>query len=380
MRKIICVLGTRPEAIKMAPIILALKADKNFDVKVCITAQHRAMLDSVLAIFGIIPDYDLNIMTHDQTLTHITTTILTQLAPIYQTYKPDWVLVQGDTTTTFAATLAAFYQKIPVGHLEAGLRSHNIYSPWPEEGNRKLTSMLAQLHFAPTLIAKNNLLKESIAEDTIIITGNTVIDALLLAREKIQNTFELKKLFDEKFSFLHKNKKLVLVTGHRRENFGDGFQAICTALQQLALAKQDSIEIIFPVHLNPNVQGPVYKMLAHLHNIHLVEPQDYLPFIYLLDRCYLVLTDSGGIQEEAPSLGKPVLVMREETERPEGVLAGTAQLVGADAEKIFIAVSNLLENDNLYNTMRQAHNPYGDGTAAQRTLAALLSLHKYEKQ
>lgn len=372
MKKIICVFGTRPEAIKMAPIVLALKGRPDFDTRVCVTAQHRSMLDSVLAIFGIIPDYDLDIMAQNQTLTHITTTVLSRLEAIYQDFQPDWVLVQGDTTTTFAASLAAYYQKIAVGHLEAGLRSKDLYSPWPEEGNRKLTSILADLHFAPTQAAKDNLLKESVAEDRIIVTGNTVIDALLLAKQKLHDAPLLQCELDEKFSFLDPNKKMILVTGHRRENFGEGFQSICKALQQIAQSQQDSVEIVYPVHLNPNVQQPVYELLSALPNVHLIEPQDYLPFIYLLNRCYLVLSDSGGIQEEAPSLGKPVLVMRKETERPEGILAGTARLVGVGTQKIIEATLALLQDAQLYNAMSQAHNPYGDGTAAYQTVTALL--------
>lgn len=373
MKKIICVFGTRPEAIKMAPMILVLKSHPNVDVKVCITAQHRSMLDSVLTLFDIVPDYDLNIMAKNQSLTHITTSVLTQLEPILQEFKPDWLLVQGDTTTTFAASLAAFYQCIAIGHLEAGLRTYDKYSPWPEEGNRTLTSSLADLHFAPTLTAKENLLKEGISEHKIIITGNTVIDALLIARQKINDSTALQQQLNEQFCFLNPHKKLILVTGHRRENFGAGFQSICAALKQIASLRQEDVEIVYPVHLNPNVQQPVNDLLAGLSNIHLIEPQEYLPFLYLLDRCYLVLTDSGGIQEEAPALGKPVLVMRKETERPEGIVAGTAQLIGTDEQIIVAATLALLDDSVLYDEMSLAHNPYGDGTAAEQTLDALLS-------
>ncbi len=373
MKKIICVFGTRPEAIKMAPMILALQKHPAVEVKICVTAQHRSMLDSVLDLFAIVPDYDLNIMANNQSLTHITTSVLLQLEPILREFKPDWLLVQGDTTTTFAASLAAYYQHIAIGHLEAGLRTYDKYSPWPEEGNRTLTSQLANLHFAPTLVAKENLLKEAISEENIILTGNTVIDALLIIRQKIHDSSVLQQQLKEKFAFLNATKKLILVTGHRRENFGLGFQSICAALKQIADLRQEEVEIVYPVHLNPNVQQPVNALLARHPTIHLIEPQEYLPFLYLLDRSYLVLTDSGGVQEEAPALGKPVLVMRQETERPEGVAAGTAQLIGTDTQVIVSATLALLDNAELYDAMRLAHNPYGDGTAALLTLAALLN-------
>lgn len=372
MKKIICVFGTRPEAIKMAPVILALKAHPSFDARVCVTAQHRSMMDNALNLFEITPDYDLNIMAPNQSLTHITTSALTQLQPIFADFKPDWVLVQGDTTTTFAAALAAYYQKIAIGHVEAGLRTHNKYSPWPEEANRRMTSDLADLHFAPTVEAQNNLLQELVCRDKILVTGNTVIDALLIAQAKIQHSEALQRQFDAQFAFLNPSKKLILVTGHRRENFGEGFRSICQALRHIALSQQDSVEILYPVHLNPNVQQPVTECLADVNNIHLIEPQDYLPFVYLLDRCHLILSDSGGIQEEAPALGKPVLVMRDLTERPEGIKAGTAQLVGTNPQTIIDATLNVLQQPKLYQAMSLAHNPYGDGAAAGRIVQALM--------
>ena len=371
MKKIICVFGTRPEAIKMAPLIIALKTHNNFDVKVCITAQHRSMLDQVLCLFDIMPDYDLNIMAPNQSLTHITTSVLTQLQPIFESFKPDCIIVQGDTSTTFVAALAAYYQKIAIAHMEAGLRTHHKYSPWPEEGNRALTTDLADLHFAPTLEAEDNLLTEGVPANKIFVTGNTVIDALLMVRDKIKSSPLLLQQLNEQFAYLNSNKKLILVTGHRRENFGAGFRQICAALQAIASSEMANVEILYPVHLNPNVQQPVNELLRDLPNVHLIEPQDYLPFIYLLDRCYLVLTDSGGIQEEAPALGKPVLVMRELTERPEGIKAGTAKLIGTDSSTIVTATQALLHDTALYQSMSHAHNPYGDGTASAQTLKIL---------
>ncbi|MCD6046813.1 MAG: UDP-N-acetylglucosamine 2-epimerase [Gammaproteobacteria bacterium] len=370
-KKILCVFGTRPEAIKMAPIVLALQKDPAFTVKVCVTAQHRSMLDQVLNLFEIKPDYDLNIMRPNQSLADITSEIILQMPGIFADCQPDRILVQGDTTTTFATSLAAFYHKIPVGHLEAGLRTGNIYSPWPEEMNRKLTSVIADLHFPPTEEAAKNLRHEGIAEKNIFITGNTVIDALLLTVEKINNSKSLQDQFNNQFAFLNTKKKLILVTGHRRENFGEGFQHICRALRHLAEKYQDNIEIIYPVHLNPNVQVPVKEILTGVSNVHLIAPLDYLPFVYLINRCHFILTDSGGVQEEAPSLGKPVLVMRDTTERPEGVAAGTARLVGTDQEKIVLEASRLLEDQAMYQAMSHAHNPYGDGKAAEKTIMHL---------
>jgi UDP-N-acetylglucosamine 2-epimerase (non-hydrolysing) len=329
------------------------------------------MLDQVLELFEIEPDFDLKIMRQGQTLTDITTCILLGLKPILQDFKPDVVLVHGDTATTFAASLAAYYERIKVGHVEAGLRTGNIYSPWPEEANRKLTSSIANYHFAPTEGAKKNLLREGVPENDITVTGNTVIDALFWVREKLQQETSLLKNFASLFDYLDHNKDLILVTGHRRESFGDGFERICEALRQIAIMHPEA-QILYPVHLNPNVQEPVNRLLNDLNNIFLIEPQKYLPFCYLMDRASIILTDSGGIQEEAPSLGKPVLVMRETTERPEAIDAGTVKLVGTDVELIVEQVSLLLSNSNEYQNMSRAHNPYGDGLACGRILKFLI--------
>lgn len=370
MQKILTVFGTRPEAIKMAPLVHALAADNRFEARVCVTAQHREMLDQVLNLFEITPDYDLNIMRPGQSLNDVTTAILSGIKPVLEDFRPDVVLVHGDTATTFAAALAAYYQQIPVGHVEAGLRTGNIYSPWPEEGNRKLTSALTQFHFAPTEMSAANLHAENISADDISITGNTVIDALLWVRDKIEQNTTLKAELAAAYPMLNPAKKLVLVTGHRRESFGGGFERICEALRQLAEQHPDS-QILYPVHLNPNVQEPVNRMLQGVDNIHLIAPQDYLPFVYLMTRAHVILTDSGGIQEEAPSLGKPVLVMRETTERPEAVDAGTVKLVGTDTHTIVTEVGRLLTDNVAYQRMSQAHNPYGDGQACRRILDAL---------
>ncbi len=372
MKKILTVFGTRPEAIKMAPLVLALAADERFDAKVCVTAQHREMLDQVLDLFEIQPDFDLNIMKLGQTLNDITTGILVNLKPVLESFKPDVVLVHGDTATTFAASLAAFYQQIEVGHVEAGLRTGNIYSPWPEEGNRKLTTSIAKYHFTPTIGSKTNLLIEGISESDITVTGNTVIDALFWVREKLQTDITLSEGLALKFDYLHPSKKLILVTGHRRESFGDGFERICEALRQIAFMHPET-QILYPVHLNPNVQEPVNRLLNDLDNIFLIEPQQYLPFCYLMDRASIILTDSGGIQEEAPSLGKPVLVMRDTTERPEAVNAGTVRLVGTDIETIVHQVHMLLSDEEDYALMSLAHNPYGDGLACGRILDFLIN-------
>ena len=367
MKKILTVFGTRPEAIKMAPLVHALEMDSRFDAKVCVTAQHREMLDQVLLLFEIMPNYDLNIMKHSQTLNDITTAILMGLKPILEDFKPDVVLVHGDTATTFAASLAAYYQKIKIGHVEAGLRTGNIFSPWPEEANRKLTSAITNYHFAPTSGSRDNLLKEAVHEDDITVTGNTVIDALFWVREKLKQDKSLYNTLISKFDYLDTNKKLILVTGHRRESFGAGFERICEALRQIA-TNYPEVQVLYPVHLNPNVQEPVNRLLKDLSNIFLIEPQQYLPFCYLMDRASIILTDSGGIQEEAPSLGKPVLVMRETTERPEAVDAGTVSLVGTEVELIVSQVSMLLTNSSEYQKMSKAHNPYGDGQACLRIL------------
>ena len=359
------VFGTRPEAIKMAPLVHVLAKDERFDTKICVTAQHREMLDQVLDLFEITPDYDLNLMKPGQDLTDITCGILQGLKPILSEFKPDHVLVHGDTATTLSTTLAAYYQQINVCHVEAGLRTGNIYSPWPEEGNRKLTGALAGINFAPTLTSKNNLLKENISEEKIVVTGNTVIDALFEVVKKLQTNAELKTSLECQFKFLDKDKRLVLITGHRRESFGGGFERICEAIAKMAEAFPD-VEFVYPMHLNPNVREPVNRLLRGLNNVFLIEPLDYLPFVYLMNRAYVLLTDSGGIQEEAPSLGKPVLVMRDTTERPEAVAAGTVKLVGTSVETLVKEVSELLTNDESYKTMSVAHNPYGDGKACRR--------------
>ncbi|WP_166837711.1 non-hydrolyzing UDP-N-acetylglucosamine 2-epimerase [Rheinheimera pleomorphica] len=368
--KVLTVFGTRPEAIKMAPLVQQLAADPAFDARVCVTGQHRQMLDQVLDLFSITPDYDLAIMKAGQDLTDVTTAILQGLKPVLQQFKPDIVLVHGDTATTFAASLAAYYQQIPVGHVEAGLRTGNIYSPWPEEANRKLTGALAQLHFAPTKLSADNLRGEGVSASNIIVTGNTVIDALLQVTDKVNTDATLTAAFAQQFSFIDDSKKLILVTGHRRESFGGGFERICQALVDTAKAYPDC-QIVYPVHLNPNVQEPVNRILAGINNVHLIAPLDYLPFVYLMNRSYLILTDSGGIQEEAPSLGKPVLVMRDTTERPEAVAAGTVKLVGTDTAVIKAALAELLTSQQAYQAMSFAHNPYGDGQACGRIIATL---------
>ena len=378
MKKILTVFGTRPEAIKMAPLVHALEADDRFDAKVCVTAQHREMLDQVLELFKIKPYFDLNIMKAGQTLNDVTVGVLEGLKPVLEDFEPDFVLVHGDTATTFAAALAAYYQKIKVGHVEAGLRTGNIYSPWPEEANRKLTSSITYHHFAPTFGSKGNLLKEGVSEDQITVTGNTVIDALFWVREKLKQDTSLSNELSSRFDYLDVTKKLILVTGHRRESFGGGFERICEALRKIAINNPD-VQILYPVHLNPNVQEPVNRILKCLDNVFLIEPQQYLPFCYLMDRASIILTDSGGIQEEAPSLGKPVLVMRETTERPEAVDAGTVRLVGTDVDLIVDQVNLLLTNLDEYQKMSRAHNPYGDGKASKRIIDSICKLFLVEK-
>lgn len=369
-RKFLVVFGTRPEAIKLAPIINRLQKTGSVQCKICITAQHRQMLDQVLNLFKIEPDYDLNLMQENQELSYLTAAILQQGQNIIRQEKPDFVLVQGDTTTAFAAGLAAFYEQVPVAHIEAGLRTRNIYSPWPEEANRQFISCIASYHFAPTVEAANNLRAEQVATERIFITGNSVIDALLDTVKLIADNSQLKKSLQQRFGFIDRNKKMLLVTGHRRENFGAGFQQICTALKEIANRKE--LEIVYPVHLNPNVRKPVKQILGPVENIHLLEPEDYLPFVYLMNNSYFILTDSGGIQEEAPSLGKPVLVMRETTERPEGVAAGTAKLVGTSVPKIVSAAEKLLDDKGEYAMMSRCHNPFGDGTASEQIIERLL--------
>ncbi len=369
-KKVLTVFGTRPEAIKMAPLVHAFASDERFESKCCVTAQHREMLDQVLELFEIIPDYDLNLMKAGQTLNDVTARIVQELKPVLQEFKPDIVLVHGDTATTFATSLAAYYEQIEIGHVEAGLRTGNIYSPWPEEANRRLTGVLTKYHFAPTETSKENLLRENVDPDDVFVTGNTVIDALLMVKDKIESNCDLNARLASQFPFLDDNKKLILVTGHRRESFGGGFERICESLAITAKAHPDT-QILYPMHLNPNVREPVNRILAGIDNIHLIEPQQYLPFIYLMSRAHIILTDSGGIQEEAPSLGKPVLVMRDTTERPEAVSAGTVKLVGTDVKMITTSLQTLLTDKDAYQAMSFAHNPYGDGHACKRILNEL---------
>ncbi len=373
--KVLSVFGTRPEAIKMAPLVKALAADTFFEAKVAVTAQHREMLDQVLELFEITPDYDLNLMKQGQDLYDITSGVLLGLRDVLKEFQPDIVLVHGDTATTFAATLAAFYQQIPVGHIEAGLRTGDLSSPWPEEANRVLTGRLAALHFAPTERNRKALLHDHVSDHTITVTGNTVIDALQWVVNKIDSSADLQQrialtLNDAGLDTHVLKNRYVLVTGHRRENFGSGFENICSALRDLAIANPET-HFIYPVHLNPNVQEPVKRLLGEVGNVHLIQPLGYEPFVYLMQHAYLVLTDSGGVQEEAPGLGKPVLVMRDTTERPEAVEAGTVRLLGTDANLIRDAVQELLDDKVLYQKMSQAHNPYGDGKASERILAFL---------
>lgn len=370
MIKVLSVFGTRPEAIKMAPLVNLLKETSGIESKVCVTGQHREMLDQVLKLFNIVPDYDLAIMKAGQDLYDVTTSILLNIKPVLRDFKPDIVLVHGDTSTTFAAALACYYEKTAVGHVEAGLRTGNIYSPWPEEANRKLTGALTKLHFAPTDTSKQNLLNENIDAAGIVVTGNTVIDALHQVVAKIDGDATLTKNFEQQLPYGLNGRRLVLVTGHRRESFGDGFEQICAGLKQIAQQFPDT-DVVYPVHLNPNVREPVFRLLSDTSNVHLIEPQDYLPFVYLMSRSTVVLTDSGGIQEEAPSLGKPVLVMRDTTERPEAVAAGTVKLVGTDANVIVREVSRLLTDKAYYEQMSFAHNPYGDGKACARIIEAI---------
>ena len=364
IKKVLLVFGTRPEAIKMAPLVLELKNRKELNVEVCVTAQHREMLDQVLDVFELKPDYDLDLMQTGQDLFDITTKALLGLKGVLETSKPDLVLVHGDTTTTFVSSLAAFYQRIPVGHVEAGLRTGNIYSPWPEEINRKLTGSLAKFHFAPTTKAQNNLSLENVDAADVYVTGNTVIDALVQVEKRIATDKALNSKLLAQFDFLDPSKKLVLVTGHRRESFGDGFENICQAL--LTLAQQPDVQVLYPMHLNPNVREPVNRILKDLDDVFLIEPQEYLQFVYLMSKAFIILTDSGGVQEEAPSLGKPVLVMRDTTERPEALEAGTVKLVGTDYDCIVNEAMTLLTDKAAYESMSFAHNPYGDGKACQR--------------
>lgn len=373
--KVMVVFGTRPEAIKMAPLVKALQAAPGLQTVVCVTAQHRQMLDQVLRLFEITPEHDLDVMKPGQDLYDITSNILLGLRPVLAAERPDWVLVHGDTTTTLATTLAAYYARIPVAHIEAGLRTGDKYAPFPEEMNRKITGAVADLHFAPTAASQTNLLAEGVPAAAIHVTGNTVIDALLAVVEKLKTSAALQTELAERFGFLDASKKLILVTGHRRENFGEGFQNICHALADVAERHPD-VEILYPVHLNPNVRQPVNDILAArgLSNVHLIEPVDYLPFVYLMNRSHLIITDSGGVQEEAPSLGKPVLVMRETTERPEAVAAGTVKLVGTSRDEIVRQCERLLTDSDAYLAMSRAHNPYGDGRAVARIVNTLQNM------
>ena len=377
MKKILLVFGTRPEAIKMAPLAKAFQAQtKHFEIKVCVTAQHREMLDQVLSLFAITADFDLNIMQPNQDLYDITSHVLNGMKAVFKDFRPDVVFVHGDTTTTFAVSLAAFYEKITVAHIEAGLRTGNLYSPWPEEANRKLTTQLTRYHFAPTPQSRDNLIKENVDPTNIVVTGNTVIDALLLMTDKLKTDTifcsTVREAVKQK-GFDPQAAEFILVTGHRRENFGQGFIDICTALKTIALARPH-LNIVYPVHLNPNVLTPVKELLSNVSNVYLIEPLKYEAFIYLMSLAKLIITDSGGVQEEAPTLGKPVLVMRETTERPEAVVAGTVKLVGTNAQCIIQETNNLLDNPHAYEAMSKAHNPYGDGKACERILHFMTGL------
>ncbi|MBT3768008.1 MAG: UDP-N-acetylglucosamine 2-epimerase (non-hydrolyzing) [Rhodospirillales bacterium] len=369
-----CVFGTRPEAIKMAPVVKALREASEVEGLVCVTAQHRQMLDQVLNLFEITPDVDLDIMRPNQDLAHITTAVLEGVGSVLDNLKPDRVLVHGDTTTTFAAALAAYYRQIPVGHVEAGLRTGDIYAPFPEEINRRLADVITDMHFAPTEGARDNLLREGAPAENIFVTGNTVIDSLLHITSKLESDKKSRTDLDAEFPFLDSERRLILVTGHRRENFGDGFENICHALT--ALGDREDVQVVYPVHLNPNVREPVMRILGGHDNVHLTEPAEYLPFVRLMQRSHLVITDSGGIQEEAPSLGKPVLVMRTVTERPEAVEAGTVKLVGTNTDKIVSECTRLLDDNAAYETMSRAHNPYGDGNAANRIVEEIIGAAK----
>jgi len=369
MKEIIFSFGTRPEAIKMVPVIKVFKKDKtNYNTIVIVTGQHREMLDRVLSTFDIKPDYDLDLMTTDQSLGKLTSKILMELDNIFTELKPDLIFAQGDTITTFATSLASFYQKIPLGHIEAGLRTNNIYSPFPEELNRRITSLIATYHFAPTKEARENLLREGVKKEKIFITGNTGIDTFLSVSDKLDNQSINEKFedkFQNKYGIKLKYNNMILVTGHRRESFGQGLKNICEAIKLIA-KNNNEIQIVYPVHLNPNVKETVFSIIKNINNVYLIEPQDYESFVFLIKKAYFLLTDSGGIQEEAPAIGKPVLIMRENTERPEGILAGTTKLVGTDKNKIINMVQELLTNDTKYKEMSKAINPYGDGTASEK--------------
>lgn len=370
--KLLIVFGTRPEAIKMAPLVKALKKSGGVDVRVCVTAQHRQMLDQVLQLFEIEPDYDLNLMKPGQTLPELTANILLGMNDVISTFRPDWIVVHGDTSTAMAASLSAYYQKVPVAHVEAGLRTYNLYSPWPEEANRQIVGRLANVHFSPTEQSRSNLISENVPRDSIHVTGNTVIDALIDVSDRIDHDEVLSDFLKRGFPQIDFRKKIILVTGHRRENFGSGFEEICNAILQIA--REPDVQVVYPVHLNPNVQEPVRRILGGEENVCLIEPLDYLPFVYLMKHSYFILTDSGGIQEEAPSLGKPVLVMRDTTERPEAVAAGTVKIVGTRASDIVKEARKLLIDVDYYQGMSLAHNPYGDGKACECIVKILKSL------
>ncbi|MDR5754854.1 MULTISPECIES: non-hydrolyzing UDP-N-acetylglucosamine 2-epimerase [unclassified Caballeronia] len=369
-KRVLLAFGTRPEAIKMAPLVRYLQSSAAFDCGVCVTGQHRQMLDSVLGLFDIRADYDLNVMKRNQDLYDLSASIMLGMRDVLDQFRPDIVLVHGDTTTTMAASLAAFYRQIPMGHVEAGLRTGNLLSPWPEEANRKLTSVLAELHFAPTTRAQANLIGEGVREDRIVVTGNTVIDALLMVRESLERNPQLRQTAEASLPPLATGRRIVLVTGHRRESFGDGFERMCSALAQVARRHPD-VDVVYPVHMNPNVREPVQRLLSGIANVHLVEPLDYLPFVCLMDRAYLIVTDSGGIQEEAPSLNKPVLVMRDTTERREAIESGAVRLVGTQERLIADSITELLDDASAYRAMTGRSNPYGDGNASARIEAAL---------
>lgn len=368
--KHLIIFGTRPEAIKMAPLVEALKNTPDFQTKVCVTAQHRQMLDQVLDFFEIKPDYDLDLMRPNQDLFSLTSDIITRLKPILKEFSPDFIYVHGDTTTSMAAAIAGFYSGAKICHIEAGLRTNNKHSPFPEEINRQLTGRIADFHFAPTKTAEENLINENIAESNIVVTGNTVIDALLQSLDKLKS-FDNDEIRYVK-GLVENNQKIILVTGHRRENHGDGFVRICQALKKIAEGNKD-VKIIYPVHLNPNVKGPVYEILSDIENVNLISPLSYPAFVWLMSKAYLIITDSGGVQEEAPSLGKPVLVMRDTTERPEAVEAGTVLLVGTDTNKILQETEFLLHSKERYQAMAELHNPYGDGKACSRIVSFIQS-------
>ncbi|MEP5764413.1 MAG: UDP-N-acetylglucosamine 2-epimerase (non-hydrolyzing) [Halieaceae bacterium] len=371
MKRVLLVFGTRPEAIKMAPVVKALMAQEGLETRVCISSQHRELLQPALELFDLKPDYDLDIMRPGQSLSGITARILLALEPVLKDCQPNIMLVHGDTTTGFAAALSGFYHDVPVAHVEAGLRTGNIKSPWPEEFNRTTIGQLASLHFAPTKQCRENLLREAVQESRIHVTGNTVIDALIQVRDVVNARDEQRQKLEREFDFLDSSRRLILITGHRRENYGEGFESICTALESLASSCSDSVELVYPVHLNPNVKQVVEARLSGIPNLHLIEPIGYSEFVYLMARCFLILTDSGGIQEEAPAFGKPVLVMRDTTERPEAIDAGTARLVGTDSELIVTETLRLLSDSSHYDAMARAGSPFGDGTAAIQIAAAI---------